>query len=85
MMKKKRPKTKVSERLKKIVWEIAEIYNNMQEKFAEKAQEAGYARDIFRNLGSVLDENLPDDPLLEINEQSLKKFRDFLNIKQERI
>jgi hypothetical protein len=85
MMKKKRTKTKVSERLKKIVWEIAEIYNNMQEKFAEKAQEAGYARDIFRNLGSVLDENLPDDPLLEINEQSLKKFRDFLNIKQERI
>jgi hypothetical protein len=68
-------------RLKKLADDIADSYDDIQRKMTEKAKEAGYSRDIFSEVGSSL-ENIPDDPLLEVTESSLKNFHNFISTKK---
>lgn len=63
-------------KLKEIADETADFFDGIQKAHSERAQEAGYIRDLFRSAGTRF-ESHPDDPILDVTENSFRRFRDF--------
>jgi hypothetical protein len=70
------------EKLQKMADEIAEMCNEQQQYHSGKAQEFGYARDVFKQIKDNIAHIPYDEPLLNPAERSLVKFRKFIQEKQ---
>lgn len=82
MSKNKDQDTEKPKRVQKLVEDLAEICNEKHKYYATKAQEFGYARDVFTDIKDVFIHLPYDEPLLGSAENSLKKFKQFIEAKE---
>jgi hypothetical protein len=69
-------------RVQKLAEELAELCGKEQTYHATKAQEFGYARDVFTDIKNVFVHIPYDEPLLSSAENSLINFRRFIEAKK---
>lgn len=69
-------------RVQKLAEELAELCDDEQKYHATKAQEFGYARDVFTDIKDIFVQIPCDEPLLISAEDSLIKFRRFIEAKK---
>jgi hypothetical protein len=61
--------------------EVANKLDNLQQHLTERAQEAGYARDLFRSLGGYF-ESVPNEVMLSNVAEPLRRYCDFISAKE---
>jgi hypothetical protein len=71
-----------SKKLEKMADEIAKMCDDQQQYHSDKAQEFGYARDVFKQIKINISSIPYDEPLLNPAERSLVKFRKFIQEKE---
>lgn len=71
------------ERVKKLAEAIAELCDSEQKHHAKKAQEFGYTRDVFTDIKDIFMHIPCNEPLLISAEDSLIKFRNFIEEKKQ--
>jgi hypothetical protein len=69
-------------KMKEIAEEAADILDDYRKAYSEKAQDAGYSRDLLRGAAGYYG-RLPNHPGLETSVTSLAAFRDYLKEKGE--
>jgi len=69
-------------RVQKLAEDLAELCDDEQKFHATKAQEFGYARDVFSDIKDVFVHIPYDEPLLGSAENSLTKFKQFIEAKK---
>jgi hypothetical protein len=69
-------------RVKELAEDIAELCDGEQKHHAQKAQEFGYARDVLNDIKDIYVHIPCSEPLLKSAEDSLIKFRNFIEAKK---